>query len=63
MEIRGVEVKLKEIELKLQKEIKDVEIRLTQAIHRQSLWIIGSVGTMIGGIRMLDWFLSHLHSL
>jgi hypothetical protein len=64
-----VEVKLKETELKLQKEIRqldvkiaEVEVRLTQAMHRQSLWIIGSVGTMIGGIRLLDWFLSHLHS-
>jgi hypothetical protein len=69
LEIRGVEVKLKETELKLQKEIRqldvkiaEVEVRLTQAMHRQSLWIIGSVGTMIGGIRLLDWFLSHLHS-
>lgn len=69
-EIKEVEARLKieikEVEGKLQKEIetvrleiKEVEIRLSQAMHRQTLWIIGSVGTIIGLIRLLDWFLVH----
>lgn len=56
-----------ELDGKLQKEIegvrleiKEVEIRLTQAIHRQTLWVIGSVGAVVGGIRLLEWFLAHL---
>lgn len=71
VEIRGVEsrlqVEIREVESRLQVEIKevdmrikDVEIRLTQAIHRQTLWVIGSVGAVIGGIRLLEWFLAHL---
>ena len=73
MEIREVEGKLqieiREVEAKLQKEIrevdmriKDAEIRLTQAIHRQTLWVVGSVGAVVGGIRLLEWFLAHLPS-
>ena len=71
VEIREVEkrlqVEIKEVEKRLQVEIrevdmriKDVEIRLTQAIHRQTLWVIGSVGAVVGGIRLLEWFLAHL---
>jgi len=67
-EIKEVEAKLqkeiKEMEIKLQKEIKEMEIKLQQteirlmgAIHRQTYWIIGSVGTIIGFIRLLDWML------
>ncbi len=59
--------KLRETELRLFKEIdqvrleiKAVEIRLTQAIHRQTLWIIGSVGTIIAVIRLLERLLNHL---
>jgi len=66
-EIREVEGRLqKEIEL-VRLEIKNVdvrlretEIRLTQAIHRQTLWVIGSVGAVVGLIRFLDWMLVHL---
>ena len=70
-EIKEVEARLqreiKEVETKLLKEIKEVdmrikdtEIRLTQAIHRQTLWVVGSVGAVVGGIRLLEWFLGHL---
>ncbi len=47
---------LKDVELKLQQ----TEIRLMGAIHRQTYWIIGSVGTIIGFIRFLDWMLAHV---
>lgn len=71
-EIKEVDARLqkeiKEVEAKLLKEIKeidlrikDVEIRLTQAIHKQTLWVIGSVGAVVGGIRLLEWVLTHLH--
>lgn len=60
---------IKEIEANLRKEIKeidlrikDVEIRTIQAIHRHTFWVIGSVSTIIGFIRLLDWFLTRLHS-
>ncbi len=62
--------KLRETELRLFKEIdqvrleiKAVEIRLTQAIHPQTLWIIGSVGTIIAVMRLLEWLLNHLARL
>ncbi|MDD5036729.1 MAG: hypothetical protein PHE55_18515 [Methylococcaceae bacterium] len=45
---------------KVRLEIRDVEVKLTQAIHRQTLWMIGSVGAVIGLIRLLEWFLVHL---
>jgi copper chaperone CopZ len=55
-EIKEVEGKIKDVEGK----IKDAEVRLNQAIHRQTLWIVGSVGTIFGFIRLLDWFLAHV---
>ena len=71
LEIKEVEAKLtvemKQLEVRLthdieqnQREIREVEIRLTQTIHRQTLWVIGSVGAVVGGIRLLEWFLAHL---
>ncbi|WP_367026446.1 hypothetical protein ABZN20_00610 [Methylococcus sp. ANG] len=64
IEIREVESRLqmeiKQVEAKLQKEIKEVEVRLTQAIHRQTLWVVGSVGAVVGLIRLLEWFLTHM---
>ncbi len=73
-EIKEVEGRLqkemKEVEGRLQKEIKEVEIKLQQtevrlvsAIHRQTYWVIGSVGTVIGFIRLLDWMLASLPKL
>jgi len=49
LEIRNVDIRLRE-----------TEIRLTQAIHRQTLWVIGSVGAVVGLIRFIDWMLVHL---
>jgi len=58
---------IREVELHLQREIKEVEVKLQQtevrllgAIHRQTFWVIGSVGTIIGFIRILDWLLVSL---
>ncbi len=70
-EVEQVRAEIKETELNLQKEIeqvradlrleiKAVEVRLTQAIHRQTLWVIGSVGAIITLIRLMEWFLKHL---
>ncbi|QXP84620.1 hypothetical protein ABZN20_09180 [Methylococcus sp. ANG] len=59
-EIKEVEATLRlEIE-KTRLEIREVEVRLTQAIHRQTLWVVGSVGAVVGLIRLLEWFLTHL---
>ena len=55
-EIKDIDLKIKDVELKLQQ----TEIRLMGAIHRQTYWIIGSVGTIIGFIRFLDWMLAHV---
>ena len=45
---------VRESELRLQKEIKALEIRLSQAIHWQTLWVVGAVGAIAGLIRLLD---------
>ena len=55
-EIEQVRLEIKEVEVKLFQS----EVRLTQAIHRQTYWIIGSVGTVIGFIRLLDWLLANI---
>ncbi len=60
LRIKDVDMRITQVEAKLTKEIKDVEIKLTQAIHRQTLWVIGSVGAVISGIRLLEWFLAHM---
>jgi hypothetical protein len=53
-EIKEVEGRLrKEIE-QIRVEIKSLEVRLTQAIHRQTLWLVGAVGAIVGLIRLLD---------
>ncbi len=58
-EMRQIEVNLrKEIE-STRVEIKQLEVQLARAMHRQTLWIVGSVGSIIALIRLLDWFLTH----
>ena len=47
-------------EVATQGQLRETEVRLTQAIHRQTYWIIGSVGTIIGFIRLLDWLLANM---
>jgi len=39
-------------------EVGGVETRLQQAMRRQTLWIIGAVGTVVGLIRLLDYVLA-----
>jgi predicted nucleic acid-binding Zn-ribbon protein len=38
-------------------EIRGVETRLHQALHRQTIWIIGAVGAVVGLIRLLEYLL------
>ncbi|MCX7094042.1 MAG: hypothetical protein NTY50_11410 [Methylobacter sp.] len=60
LEIKTVEANLqKEIE-KMRLEIKQIEVNFSKAIHQQTLWVIGSVGTIVMGVRLLEWFLAHL---
>ena len=67
-EIEAVRLEIKELEVRLardieqnRREIREVEIRLTQTIHRQTLWVVGSVGAVVASIRLLEWLLAHLH--
>jgi hypothetical protein len=54
LEIAEVEGRLcKEIE-QTRVEIKALEVRLTRSIHRQTLWLVGAVGAIVGLIRLLD---------
>lgn len=52
---------IKEVEARLQKEIqatklqiREVAVRLTQAIHRQTIWVVLAIGGVTGLIRWLD---------
>ena len=59
-EIKTVEANLqKEIE-KTRLEIKQIEVNFSKAVHQQTLWVIGSVGTIVMGVRLLEWFLANL---
>jgi hypothetical protein len=43
---------------RLRTEVGAVEIRLQQALHRQTLWIIAAVGSVVGLIRLLEYLLA-----
>lgn len=52
---------VRQSELRLQKEIhatkleiKEMEVKLTQAIHRQTIWVVLAIGEVTGLIRWLD---------
>jgi predicted phage-related endonuclease len=51
--LKEIEVVRKEI-AQIRVEAKALEVRLTQAIHRQTLWLVGAVGAIVGLIRLLD---------
>jgi hypothetical protein len=60
-EMEQIRLEIKEVEGGLRKEIEQIrvevkalEVRLTQAIHRQTLWVVGAVGAVVGLIRMLE---------
>jgi hypothetical protein len=57
-EIWEVEARLQreiiEVEARLQGNMRSLQVRLTQAIHRQTLWVIGAVGAIVGLVRLLD---------
>lgn len=72
-EIREVELKLQQTEIRLLGvedgeaittslllKLQQTEERLLEAKHRQTYWIIGSLGTLIGFNRLLDWFLANV---
>lgn len=48
---------IREVEARLQKDIKELEIKMVSAMHRQTLWVVGSVGAIVGLIRIMDFFL------
>jgi multidrug resistance efflux pump len=72
-EIEQVRLEIKQVEASLRKEIeqvrleiektrtdmKRIELEMARAMHRQTLWVVGSIGTLITAIRLLDWFLAH----
>lgn len=60
LEIKEVEARLTRDIEQTRREIRELEVRLTQSMHRQTLWVISSVGAVVGGIRLLEWFLAHL---
>jgi hypothetical protein len=41
-------------------DVKAVELRVEQTAHRQTLWIVGSISTIIAAIRLMDWFLANI---
>ncbi|MDP3363839.1 MAG: hypothetical protein Q8S52_17155 [Methylobacter sp.] len=58
LEIKTVEANLqKEIE-KTRIEIKQIEVSFSKTVNQQKLLVIGSVGTIVRGVRLLDWFLA-----
>jgi hypothetical protein len=61
LEIKEVEARLKleikEVESRLAREIKELDVKMTASLHRQTLWVVGSVGAIIGLIRLMDFFL------
>lgn len=60
-EIEQVRRETEQVRLEVERvraEVGAVETRLHQALHRQTVWIIGAVGTVVGLIRLLDYLLA-----
>ena len=53
---KGIEATRLEIE-KNRVEMKQMETNFAQTVHKQTLWIIGAIGSIIMSIRLLEWFL------
>ena len=61
-EIEGVRLEIEQVRLEIEKsrtDMKRIELEMARAMHRQTLWVVGSIGTLITAIRLLDWFLAH----
>ena len=59
MELR-LQKEIKQVELQVQEvrvEVRATEASLRTAIHRQTLWVVGAVGAVVGFIRLLEWLL------
>jgi chromosome segregation ATPase len=60
-EIDQVRSETAQVPLEVQRvraQVGAVDTRLQQAMHRQTLWIVGAVGTVVGLIRLLDYLLA-----
>jgi len=55
-EMQAIDANLRKELADTRLEIKSVEVRLTQAIHRQTVWVILAIGGITGFIRWLDVF-------
>ena len=56
-EIEGVRLEIREVEVRLQKGMGDLAKEMEKGFHRQTLWMIGSIGAIVGLIRLMDFFL------
>lgn len=56
-EIEGVRLEIREVEARLQKGISELAKEMEKGFHRQTLWMVGSIGAIVGLIRLMDFFL------
>ena len=62
-EIEGTRLEIEKTRVEIEKvrsEIRSVETNFAKIVHKQTLWIIGAIGSIIMSIRLLEWFLTHL---
>lgn len=62
-EIEGTKLEIEKTRVEIEKvrsEIRSIETSFAKIVHKQTLWIIGAVGSIIMSIRLLEWFLTHL---
>ncbi len=62
-EIEGTKLEIEKTRVEIEKvrsEIRNVETNFAKIVHKQTLWIIGAIGSIIMSIRLLEWFLTHL---
>jgi SMC interacting uncharacterized protein involved in chromosome segregation len=58
LQVQEVRVEVEQVRVELEQvrvEVKATEVSLRTAIHRQTLWVIGAVGSVVGLIRVLEW--------
>ncbi len=62
-EIQATKLEIEKTRVEIEKvrsEIRNVETNFAKIVHKQTLWIIGAIGSIIMSIRLLEWFLTHL---